>query len=606
MRGWGIRRGLALVLVAALAGCASNALKQARVADELRDVDLAVASYTKAVREHPNNQEAVQGLERARLRASENHLYAGRRLVAQGRYEDAQLELQIATELNPTNAAAETELQQVRVRIREKLSRPETGPTDLEARLERARTLSPAGYELPDATLTADISTGAQASSRTVYQMLARLGNLSVTFDSQFRDAPAAVNLRGGLTVRQALDAVAASTSTFYQVVGPSTIVVVPDTPAKRREYADEVVAQFVVQNADLKEVMDALRIAGDLRYVAPITGTNTLVVRDTPDRVQRVGRFLATFDKAPPEVVIDVELLEANRSTLREYGLQLASPGSPGIDGVADVNREGGITLQTLRNLSQADVLIGNIPALYYRLLKTDGRTRTLANTHVRVTDTKTATAGFGDQVPIPRTVIAPLAQGGINVQPQTSFEYKNIGVNISITPRTHANDDVSLALDISLTSVGAPGFDGLPTFGNRNVQTFIRLRDGETNILSGLIRQDERTERQTIPGLGSVPILGNLFSRDHKEALQTDVVLMLTPHIVRSLDVAEEDLRPLRMPREGGGPALIEPVYTPPPTTVVVPRPDVPPQSPGQPQPGQPAPNPGLPPAPPRPGGF
>jgi general secretion pathway protein D len=320
------------------------------------------------------------------------------------------------------------------------------------------------------------------------------------------------------------------------------------------------VVRQFTVQNVDLKETMDALRIVADARYVAPITGTNTILVRDTPERMRVIGRFLAAFDKARPEVVVNVEVLEVDRNKLQEYGLQLASPGAAGIDGTADVNRDG-LTLQTLRNLGQADVLMTNIPALYYRLLKTDSRTRTLANPHVRMTDGTNGTANFGQRVPVPTLRVAPITQGGLDIQPQTQFNYESIGVNIGITPRTHANDDVTLVLDIELSSLGAPGFDGLPTFGSRNVKTVIRLRDGETNILAGLIREDERTERQTIPGLGDIPVLGQLFGRNRREAQQTDVVIMLTPHIIRSLDLSEDDLRPLRLPREGAGSVMIEP---------------------------------------------
>jgi len=135
------------------------------------------------------------------------------------------------------------------------------------------------------------------------------------------------VSLLSGMTVRQALDAVAKSTSTFYQVTGPNTIVVVQDTPAKRREYTEEVVRQFTLQNADVKETMDALRVAGDARYISPITAINAIVVRDTPERVQIIGRFISQFDKARPEVIVDVEVLEVSRNQLRDYGIQLASP---------------------------------------------------------------------------------------------------------------------------------------------------------------------------------------------------------------------------------------------------------------------------------------
>jgi general secretion pathway protein D len=468
------------------------------------------------------------------------------------------------------------------------LSRPEGSGTELESLLARTHDLAPAGYELPQVTLP-NIATGQQSTIRTVYLTIAKLAGVSLTFDSQFRDTQAPVSLMNGLTVKQALDAVASGTSTFYQITGPNTIVVANDTPVKRREYADEVVRQFTVQNADLKETMDALRVVADARYISPVTGTNTILVRDTAERVRVIGRLLAAFDKARPEIVVDVEVLEVDRNRLEEYGIQLASPGSTGINGVADVNQEGGISLQELRNLTQADVILTNIPALYYRLLKTDARTRTLANPHIRMMDGASARANFGQDVPVPSLTITPIAQGGVAIQPQTQFVYRTIGVNIGITPRTHPNDEVTLALTVELSSLGVPGFDGLPTFGKREVQTTIRLKDGETNILAGLIREDERVEKQSIPGLGEVPVLGSLFGRNHKEAEQTDVVVMLTPHIVRVLDLAEEDLRPLRMPREGTGAGSFDVPSIIPPAPIVPLPPTPAPGPPGQSTPGR-----------------
>jgi general secretion pathway protein D len=349
-------------------------------------------------------------------------------------------------------------------------------------------------------------------------------------------------------------------------VPAPGAITVVPDTPAKRREYTQEEVRTFYIQNADLKETMDALRVVGDVRSIAQISGVNAITARDTPERLNVIGKFLSAFDKARAEVVVDVEVLEVDRSKLQEYGAQIASPGSAGIDGSADVNQTG-LTLQSLRNLSAADVVVSSIPALYYRLLKTDSDTRTLANPHLRILDGVAASANFGEDVPVPKLTVTPITQGGVNIQPQTSFDYRTIGVNISITPRVHPDDDVTLGLNIQLSSLAGTGYGGLPQFGTRNVTTTIRLKDGETNILAGLIRQDERTERDTIPGLGSVPVLGQLFARNHKEAENTDVVIMLTPHIVRVLDLTEDDLRPLRVPREGAGAGLLVPAPIAPP---------------------------------------
>jgi general secretion pathway protein D len=392
------------------------------------------------------------------------------------------------------------------------------------------------------------------------------------------------------MTLRQALDAVATATNTFYQVTGPSTIVVVPDTPAKRREYTDEVMRQFTLQNADLKETLDALRIVADARYIAPVTATNSILVRDTPERVRAIGRFINQFDKAKPEVVVDVEVLEVDRTRLQEYGLQIASPGQTGISGTVDVNQANGVSLQAIRNLTDAGVLLTNIPALYYHLLKTDSRTRTLANPHIRITDGTQATARFGEDVPVPQVTITPVSQGGPVIQPETQYVYRTVGVNIGITPRTHPNDEVTLALNIELSSLGSAGYNGLPTFGNRNITTSIRLRDGETNILAGLIRDDERTEKDSIPGIGEVPVLGSLFARNHREAEQTDVVVMLTPHIVRTLDLTEDDLRPLRLPNETGA-SILEPSPILPVPSANTPIPRAEPPQPAQPIPQTPA---------------
>lgn len=555
-----VAASVVVLSVASLSGCASNALRQARAADDLREYDLAVAEYMRELRQHPDSREARSGLETAKLRASDAHLMRGKRFEAIGKYDEAVVELQIASELNPTNNAAELSLRKARQALRAKLAAPAEGRTELESLLARTRDLPASGYELPDVKLAQSITTSSQATVRQLYMIIGRTANISVLFDPAFSgDRPAQAALLNNMTVREALNAVAKSTNTFYQVTAPNTITVVPDTPAKRREYIDEVARIIPVQNADLKETIDVLRVVTDIRQISPVTGINALAIRDTSERVQAAVRFVSAFDKARPEVVVDIEILEVDRSKLKEYGLQLASGSSPGIDGSFAVN-ETQLTAKSLRALSDADVLVSGVPALYYRLLKTDTNTRLLANPHLRIMDGIQGTAEFGDSVPVPTTVFQAVAAGGVANQPVTSFSYRNIGVNIGITPRTHANDEVTLSLNVELTTASTPGFQGLPGFGNRKVVTTIRLKDGETNILAGLIRQDERFVKEGIPGLSDIPGLTHLFARNRKEAQQTDVVIMLTPHIVRVLDLTEQDLRPLRLNRDGLGPALIE----------------------------------------------
>ena len=430
------------------------------------------------------------------------------------------------------------------------------GKTELQALIERTRDLPAPGQELPSGVKlpeTLRFSNG--ANSRQVFNALARFADLSIVFDPGFREEPLSIDLRN-LTLEEALNALTASTQTFYRVTANRTITIIPDTPAKRREYEEAIVRTFYLSNADIKEVTDLLRIVVDVRSISPITANNSISLKDTPERIAAAAKLIAAIDKARPEVIIDVELLEVDRTRLKEYGLQIASQtseGTIGISGSADANREG-LTLRDLRNLTSADVFLSGLPGLYYRLLKNDTTTRTLANPQLRTSEGLPAQARFGERVPVPVTTFAPIATGGINQQPITSFVYENIGVNIDITPRTHHEDEVSLALKLSLSNISGSGFGGLPTFGNREIATTIRLRDGETNMLAGLIRDDERTVLSGVPGLSDVPLIGRLFANNRKQTQQTDIVLTLTPHIVRVLDLRESDLRPFRLERDSG----------------------------------------------------
>jgi len=570
-----------------LAGCASAAaLRTAQVAEQQQDYDRAVVEYTKILRANPNHKEARLSLERAKLRAALDHFNRGRRLSSTGKLEEALIELQLAAELHPGNGEIADALTSVRAQLRNRVAVAREGKTQLETLIERSRDLTPIGLDLPaDSRLPASL-TFRDAGSRDVYTALGRFANINVTFDPQFRDQPVTIDLRNS-SLEAALQSISATTRNFYRITAARTITVVPDTPAKRREYEEEIVRTFYLSNADLKETVDLLRIVIDLRRLAPVAGTNAITIKDTPERVAAAGRVIAAIDKARPEVVIDVELLEVDRTRLREYGLQIASPGSPGIgiDGAAGVNRND-LTLRDLRSLTQSDIFLTNLPSLFYRLLKSDTNTRTLANPQLRTSEGIPAQARFGERVPVPVTTFSPIATGGVAQQPITSFNYENIGVNIDITPRTHHDDEVTLALRIEVSSISGEGFGGLPTFGNRSINTVIRLHDGETNLLAGLIRDDERQVLSGVPGLSDLPIVGRLFAHTRKQTQETDIVMTLTPRIVRVLDLTEADLRPFKVGRdgEGGGGAVDLPI------PAVIPRDQAPPQ-PGPAQPPAPA---------------
>jgi general secretion pathway protein D len=569
----------AVLALAVLGACAtSTGFEKGRTAEQQQDYDRAVVEYTRALKERPDDKNARYALERARVRASQDHFQRGRRLEATGSYEEALLELQLAVELNPSNAAAEDLLRTTRLALRNKIAVSREGKTRLETILDLTREAVPPGLELPRDLRVPASMVFREASSRDVLIALARWANVNITFDPAFREIPITIEFRNS-TFEDALASVTATTRSFYRVTAPRTVTIVPDTPAKRREYEEEIVRTFYLSNAELKETIDLLRIVVDARRVAGMAGTNALTIKDSPDRIAAAARVIAAIDKARPEVVIEVELLEVDRTRLKEYGLQVASPGSPGISGSADVNREG-LTLRDLRSLTQSDVFLTGVPALFYRLLKSDTNTRILANPQLRTTDGVAATARFGDRVPVAVTTFAPIATGGVPQQPITSYNYENIGVNIDITPRTHHNDDVSLAMKVEVSSISGTGFGataGLPTFGNRFINTVLRLRDGETNVFAGLIRDDERVIVEGVPGLSDLPGIGRLFTHTKKEAQETDILLTLTPHIVRVLDLSESDLRPFRV-RTGAPAPLVEMPAAEPPARDQPPQPQPP----------------------------
>lgn len=577
-----------LAISAVLSGCASTAaLRSGQQAETFQDYDRAVIEYTKALQKHPDSRDARQGLARAKARAAQEHTARGRRFQATGRLEQAAAEFQLALELSPDSDEIDEALRTVRTQLRTKIAISRDDKTQLESLVDRARDLAPLGLELPEVRMPASL-TFPGASSRDIYSALGKLANISVVFDTAFRDQNVSLDLRNQ-TLEDALRSVSGATRNFFRVTAPRTVTVIPDTPAKRREYEEEILQIFYVSNADLKETADLLRIVIDARRVSTSANTNAITIRDTPDRVRAAGRLIEALDKARPEVVVEVELLEFDRARFREYGLQLSSSGGLGIDGSATISPDSQ-SLRTLNGLSQGSILFGGLPGIYYKLLKSDGSARTLANMQQRTTEGMPARARFGQEMPIPITTFAPIATGGIPQQPINSYTYRNIGVNIDITPRVHHDDSISLTLKLQVSSVAGVGFGGLPVFGNREVENVIRLKDGETNMLAGLIRDEERTSITGIPGLTAIPLIGRLFGMTRKESQETDIVMTLTPRIIRVLDLDESDLRPFRLGRDGDGTG----------TVIELPlAPQLPPRDPAQNQePGGPTPPQALPP--------
>jgi general secretion pathway protein D len=567
-----LRAATALLLAASLGCASSGAFRAGEKAERRREYDRAVLDYARALKLSPENVQYQRSLERARQRAAEAHAATARRLSARGLHKDATDEMRLAIDLQPGTASLLAELRQM-----EALRQAGTPAPTMQEIKERARERSLPGLVLGPAAREPLGLSFRGTSLRDAYLALGKAAGVNFVFDPQFQDTPISLDL-SDVAFEQALSALAATGRTFHHVTDAQVVTVVPDTPTKRREYEQQVVKTFFLSNADLKETIDLLRIVLGARRVAPLPGSNALTISDTPDKVAAAERILDVLDKERAEVLVEIEILEVNRTRLKEYGIEITSAVS-GIDGVVGAVFPDPTQKFTLGDNPYAkdSLVISQLPGVIYRLLKTDGSTRLLANPQLRTTEGQTAQARFGDQVPVPVTVFTPLAQGGVAQQPVTSFEYKSVGVNIDVTPRVHHDGDVSLGLKLEISSLGAL-FQNNPTFRSRNVNSTLRLRDGETTILAGLIQDEERLSANGIPGLSDLPVLGHLFTRSRKEATETDIVMTLTPHVVRRPAITEQDLRSFAVGGEAA-PLLFEvpgvpPVVTPPARAVEPPR--------------------------------
>src|SRR5499427_3454913 len=280
-----------LLTAMATGGCAYSSAMHKGMDDEYRqDYDRAVVEYTKALRLNPDSSDARQGLQRAKVRAAEEHLVRARRLAAVNKLDEAVVEYGVAADLNPASQVIDDELNATRVKLRTRVAVSRGGKTELQTLIDRTRDLPPPGLDLPaDVRMPATL-TFRDASSRDVFTTIARFGGIGVVFDTQFRADPISVDLRNA-SLEGALNTVAAATRTFFRVASQQTVVIVPDTPTKRREYEEEVVQVFYLSNSDIKETLDSLRIVLDARRISPITANNAIAIKDTPERVAAAAR---------------------------------------------------------------------------------------------------------------------------------------------------------------------------------------------------------------------------------------------------------------------------------------------------------------------------
>src|SRR3989441_419413 len=550
------------VLAIGLPGCSASrqAYKRGNRAEIVKDFDAAMAQYKIALDQKPQDIERQLKYAQARHNAALDHFEKGRRAVDKKDYETAKAEFARVLELDPSHVLAEQQL----AKINEILANRGRNQPEPEIQFDRLRAVTrtdPSVQSQLTPKITGPIDIHMNQDSRVAYESVAELAGLNVIFDPDFRGTRIQVELNK-VDIYEALDILSLQTRSFWKPVNKTTILVSPDNQTKRRDY-DELVLKTIylsnsVTSTEITEAITALRTLLNMRYLAQSTSMNAIVVRDTADRIAIAEKIIEDLDKAKPEVVVDATLLEVDRNVARTLGivppqgtaLTFTAPGSSTTTtaGGTTTAASNAVQLRNLEAINSANFSF-NIPETVAAFLATSSATKLLQNPRVRATDGKLASIRIGSQIPIASGTFQPAFVGATGT-PVVNFQFVDVGVNLDITPRVLLNREISMTVMVQVRALARDRtIAGVtqPVLTNRQVQHEIRLVEGETNILGGIITDTEAVSLNGIPGLKDIPILKYLFAQERKTRDSTEIIIMLTPHIVRMPALTEINMRGL-----------------------------------------------------------
>jgi general secretion pathway protein D len=606
---------------------------EGRQAEQRGDWEKALALYEQAVSEDPGDPAYRLLATRMRFQAAQARVDRGQRLREEGKLIEAVEELRRALAIDPSSVIARQELRELlEILDREEkarqrgekpeekapqergLSAAELARRELEAKLAAARSV-PELKPLSPTPITLKMN---NQPPRVLFETVGKLAGINVLFDPEFTTQVPARPLNVELvnaTLEEALDYIALITKAFWKPLSSNAVFVTADNPTKRQEYEDQVAKVFYLTNVatqqELTEIMSAIRAVTNAQRIFPLQTQMALLVRGTVDQVALAEMLLRNLDRPRPEVVVDIFLLEVNRSRTRDLtsgipGLNIpivftprnsvsrgGNPGSGSGGGGSDL-----ISLARLDKLSTNDWSL-TLPGALLEALMSDRSTRVLQSPQVRTADGMKASLRIGDKVPYSTGGFQP-AFGQIGTGLNTlfnTFQFLDVGVNVDLTPKVHGADEVSLHVELDISQVRDRvdiGGISQPLVGQRKVIHDIRLREGEVSLLGGLIQTQETKAVSGVPGLASIPLLGRLFSSESVERNESELVVAIVPRIVRApeLDalsykgIASGSERAVRVSYERRIPETAVPAARPTP-------PETPPRAP-EPQPEAPAPAP------------
>ncbi len=491
------------LLALAGAGCAARwAYRQGQDAGEKGEWDLAVARYTRALEKDPRNIGYKITLENARIQASRFHYDEAKKHLAANDFEKAAEELEIASKYDPANRSASDDLEIVRKRLRkqEEEQRERAEFDQMKARAQAAaRVPTPVLSPRSPVPITLTFRDG---SLQKIFESLGRIVGVNILFDEGFRDKKTDVILTG-VTFQEALDRLTFVNRLFYKVLDQNTLIVVPESRQKRVAYDELLLRTFYLQNAEINDTVNLIKTLAKITTAAGNPSLGAITLLGTVDQIAMAERIIDANDKARGEVVVEVQILEVNRTAAKQWGINLSNYSvsatlSP--TGTKDEVSGGLLTIRAhlLSSLNQADWILSLPSTVFARFIQSDSTARILAAPRLRAAEGKKAEMKIGQEVPIPVTSYSVGLSGGTTqgYLPATSFQYKTVGVNLSLTPRVSASGDITLELAAEFSILATESNVGsesnpinVPTFFTRNVTGVLRLRDGETGLIGGLL---------------------------------------------------------------------------------------------------------------------
>ncbi len=528
-----------LFIVAALPALASNdkpanaLYEKGKAAQARQDYIEAYNDYHQAWELKPTDLRYRAAAEFVRYLAAASYVHQGELLVNAGKLQEALTSFEQAIAIDPSSFIAQQQANKVRQLLMKSQNPAPPAPTP-ESGLTRRMEEATGPVELAPITPT-PITLKMSEDSKTVYETIGRLAGINVLFDPDYNSRRIRVDLNG-VTLEEALQITALESKTFWRPVTPNTIFVAADTPAKRKELEQSVIRTFFLTNLsqpnELQDLVNILRTLLDTQRLQQFPSQQAIVVRGTPDQIAMAEKLIEDLDKSRPEVVVEVAIMQVNRDKLRNLGIspptsvnialqsntstttstsgQNVGTGNGSITTTTGATT-GTITLNELAHINATNFAV-TIPSATANFLLNDSSSKLIQQPQIRASDGQKASLKIGERVPVATGSFQP-GIGGVGINPlvNTQFNYIDVGVNIDITPHVHGLDEVTLKLAMDISAVDSyQNIGGIqqPVIGQRKIEQDIRLKEGEVNILGGILENTQTKSLSGIPGLAQIPL--------------------------------------------------------------------------------------------------